>query len=117
VEGDWRSVLKHEFDAGEGSFLLALRVDLKWDRVAFERLTSAMEACCEAQADASQIERWLAAGFSYVDTFTTSWTTANYRPWQGANRDEVEQGRERLTALPDWFFTGESPYETELPRA
>jgi hypothetical protein len=41
------TVLAREFRAGEGSFLLQLRVDLHWDKDAFKRLTEAMRTCCE----------------------------------------------------------------------
>jgi hypothetical protein len=37
-----REILRREFDAEEGSFLLQARVSLKWDWDAFRRLTSAM---------------------------------------------------------------------------
>jgi hypothetical protein len=37
-----REILRREFDAEEGSFLLQARVQLKWDWDAFRRLTSAM---------------------------------------------------------------------------
>ena len=37
-----REILKREFDAEEGSFLLQARVWLNWDWEAFRRLTSAM---------------------------------------------------------------------------
>lgn len=37
-------VLRREFDAEEGSFLLRLRGDLEWDRAAFTSLERAMRA-------------------------------------------------------------------------
>ena len=80
--GDYSSVLQQEFEAREGSFLLRLRVDLRWDKAAFTRLTVAMLACCQAydegNAPATVLEssrepqvapRWLAEGHWYLDTF------------------------------------------------
>ena len=52
--------LAREFRAGEGSFLLQLRIDLYWDKEAFDRLTEAMRACCkDYQYSQGQIEREL----------------------------------------------------------
>jgi len=45
---DYGSILAHEFSAGEGSFLLQLRVHLTWDKAAFTCLTQAMLSCCQA---------------------------------------------------------------------
>lgn len=47
MDSDYRSILWSEFFAEEGSFLLQLRVDLYWDKAAFDRLTEAMRACCK----------------------------------------------------------------------
>ena len=41
------AILAHEFTAGKGSFLLQLRIDLNWDKDAFDRLTEAMSICCK----------------------------------------------------------------------
>jgi len=35
-------VLQEEFEGADSSFLLRLRIDLRWDFAAFDRLTSAM---------------------------------------------------------------------------
>lgn len=52
------SVLRQEFDAEEGSFLLRLRGDLEWDRAAFTRLERAMRAACEQlQEDQKRVAR------------------------------------------------------------
>jgi hypothetical protein len=53
VEGNIRmdkhylTILAREFRAGEGSFLLQLRIDMYWDKDAFGHLTEAMRACCK----------------------------------------------------------------------
>src|SRR5262249_46560358 len=53
VEGSMRmdrpylTTLAREFRAGQGSFLLQLRIDMYWDKDAFRRLTEAMRACCK----------------------------------------------------------------------
>jgi hypothetical protein len=112
VEPIWESVLRQEFDAEPGSFLIRLRADLEWDGPAFERLATAMESCCRDTAGDDQRERWLAEGFWYLDTFTSSWT--RHPSWEGRpDLAEIEAGRERLSGLAYWFFTGESPYESD----
>jgi len=45
---DWRSVLKYEFEGGEGSFMLQIRCGPGWDKEAYLRLFNAMLECCKA---------------------------------------------------------------------
>jgi hypothetical protein len=52
------TILAREFRAGEGSFLLQLRIEMYWDRDAFRRLTEAMRTCCkDYQYSQEQLER------------------------------------------------------------
>jgi hypothetical protein len=102
----WRAVLQEEFAAEPGSFLLALRCDLRWDRAAFSRLTEAMEQCCQALTGSDVVERWLADGFWYLSTFARSWT--DHGAWaEDPKQDEIDAGIEKLEGLAYWFFTGE----------
>src|SRR2546425_3706735 len=48
---DFMTILKNEFDAGEGSFLIKLRPNLEWDKDAFNRLVNAMKLCAESKAN------------------------------------------------------------------
>jgi hypothetical protein len=68
-------VLRQEFEAGTGSFLLGLRPGLVWDRGAFTRLERAMRVVCERTQDDETLERWMAEGFYYVPRFVRDWTT------------------------------------------
>ncbi len=105
---DYRTVLRHEFGAEEGSFLLQLRVHLEWDRDAFDRLLAAMETCCRDHAGEEKLDRWLAEGFWYLTSFVRDWTTHPQfpRPFPEEYYDAAYQ---RLDELAEWFFTGESP--------
>lgn len=47
MEKRYLATLAHEFRAGEGSFILQLRVKMFWDKDAFHRLIEAMRACCQ----------------------------------------------------------------------
>lgn len=59
-------VLRQDFEAGEGSFLLRLRPELVWVRGAFTRLQRAMRAVCKRMQDDDKLDRWIAEGFYYV---------------------------------------------------
>ena len=104
-------VLRKEFEAGEGSFLLGLRgARLEWDRQAFSRLERAMRAACERLQDQEQLDRWTAEGFFYVPRFVRDRTGHPHFP-----RPQPEQYYEdcvqRLDDLADWFFHGRDMYQ------
>ena len=110
--------------AEEGSFLLQLRCDRLWDRVAFTRLTEAMLACCWAYDNGSQrptllgrvddpsyLPRWLAEGFWCVATFVEGHTA--HPAWKekiAADPVYYDQAYQCLRDLADWFFTGQCGY-------
>lgn len=126
---DYLAVLAREFVADEGTFLLQLRCDMTWDKVAFTRLTEAMLACCQAydaaekraqgigfNRDETCLPRWLAEGFWWCSTFIREWTT--HPAWVKRTRLEQEyfdKAYERLHDLAFWFFTGMSPYTNDGP--
>lgn len=98
-------VLRREFDAEEGSFLLRLRGDLEWDRAAFTRLERAMRTACEHCQGDEKLDRWLAEGFYEVATWVPMWTShANFpRPTPEAYYEDC---MERISDLAGWFFRG-----------
>ena len=121
---DYSTVLWHEFNAEEGSFLLQLRCDFVWDRAAFTRLTEAMLACCQAYdedkqqstvlrqvSDPMYVPRWLADGFWYVATYVEGHTA--HPAWKekiAADPSYYNRAYERLRDLADWFFSGHCGY-------
>ena len=123
---EWYSILQHEFNANEGSFLLQLRCDLVWDRAAFTRLTGAMVECCEAYDTTDDpsttaipgspyydktVPRWLAEGFWYTSTFVRGYTShPAWREKIARDPDYFDDAYERLDLLADWFFTGDCPF-------
>jgi hypothetical protein len=107
------TVLRDEFDAEEGSFLIQMRSDLRWDKVAFTRLIVAMEQCCQAIDEQEKVDRWVAGGFWYVSFTIRDWTTHEQFP-QDHGADYYEQAYQRLDDLAFWFFMGESPYQEGL---
>jgi hypothetical protein len=58
-------LLRHEFNAEDGSFLVQLRVDYHWDRIAFSRLEQTMRRVCALEESREQLDRWLAEGYWY----------------------------------------------------
>ncbi|MEV4754986.1 hypothetical protein AB0J86_07720 [Micromonospora sp. NPDC049559] len=110
MDDDALAVLRREFDAEEGSFLLGLRGRLEWDRDAFRRLERAMRAACVRQQGREVFERWLAEGFYEVSHFVPDWTGHPNFP-RPQPREYYEDCLERVADLADWFFRGEHAYQ------
>ena len=106
---DYLKLLRHEFEAGDGSFLIQLRSDLIWEKASFNRLIAVMQSCCEAFSRSDTLERWMAEGFWYVPWFVRDWTTHPNFP-RIHQPEYYEKAYERLDDLAYWFFFGESPY-------
>ncbi|MEV7196655.1 hypothetical protein AB0N81_33380 [Streptomyces sp. NPDC093510] len=102
-------VLRREFAAEEGSFLLRLRCDLTWDREAFTRLERAMRIACAHHQASEQLHRWMADGFYEVATAVPAWTAHPDFP-RPAPQSYYEDCLERIGDLADWFFRGEPAY-------
>lgn len=47
MDEDFLNIMWHEYCARDG-FCVQLRVDLEWDKEAFNRLTEAMRGCCKS---------------------------------------------------------------------
>ena len=111
---EYESILRHEFAAEDGSFLLQLRCDLTWDKAAFSRLVVAMEQCAVAHAGRDVIERWVAEGFWYLERFTQDWSIHPSFP-RLHGEDYYKAAYERLGDLSYWLFVGDSPYQGNGP--
>jgi hypothetical protein len=106
---NYLTVLRNEFEAGEGSFLIQLRPYLVWDEKSFNRLTAVMQECCQQTSKSETLDRWMAVGFWYIPSFVRDWTTHNRFP-RARPPSSYEKAYERLDSLSYWFFFGESPY-------
>ena len=104
---DWELVLRREFAAEDGSFLLRLRC-LVWDDSAYARLTAAMERCAIAYESRSAIDRWVAEGFWFVEKFVPEHAGHPSFPQPGGVIG-YEQACERLFDLCHWLFVGSRP--------
>ena len=105
--GDWEPVLRHEFAAGDGSFLLRLR-GLAWDDAAFARLTAAMERCAAEYEGRAVIDRWVAEGFWFVGQFVPEHAGHPRFPRRGGSIG-YEEACDRLRGLCHWLFAGARP--------
>lgn len=107
-EANFEPILRAEFHAEEGSFLLRLRTEFFWDKTAFSRLITAMEACAAFYADSEVLPRWVAEGFWFVETFTVDHSSHPNFP-RPDPPEYYQSACERLRDLSYWFFHGESP--------
>jgi hypothetical protein len=111
---DNEAFLKREFDAEEGSFLLALRCDLEWDRAKFRCVVAEMRRYAESHCLDAAIEKWAAEGFWRFEHFIESWSTQDHFP-RPLPTEYYAAAHERLHDLAFWFFTGCCPREGGLP--
>jgi hypothetical protein len=102
-------LLRHEFSAEDGSFLVQLRVDYHWDRTAFSRLEQAMRRVCALEQSREQLDRWLAEGYWYLSDFVPSHTSHPDFP-RPEPAEYYQAAVRRLWDLQNWFVTGRSPY-------
>jgi tetratricopeptide (TPR) repeat protein len=111
--GSARDILRREFYAEDGSFLIQARVRLEWDWDAFRRLTSAMYDVADEVKGQPSIETWIAEGFWFCETWITDWKRHpnSHRPPEDY-RDAIEL----IHNLAYFLFTGQSPYKGDTLR-
>jgi hypothetical protein len=102
-------ILKREFGGEAGSFILKLRCELVWDKLAFNRLTGAMEEYIQNHSDSDKLDRWVAEGFWYIPKFCREWSEHDSFPKPQPDNYH-KAGLTRLDDLAYWYFKGESPY-------
>jgi len=106
---DWRSVLKYEFEGGEGSFMLQIRCGPGWDKEAYLRLFNAMLECCKAHDGQTHIERWIAEGFWWLDFYP------RYNLERSENKtDYYANAVTNFNHLAFWLFAGEGRADNEF---
>lgn len=105
-------VLRNEFSAQGGSFLLQLRHDFYWDKVAYRRLTEAMLVYAKHVSGDSPLDRWAAQGFWFTELFTRSHTAHPNFP-RPEPPEYYAAALRRLEDLCKYLFDGESPYDGE----
>jgi hypothetical protein len=103
-----RDILKREFDAKDGSFLMLLRAELRWDWIAFRRLTGVMYDVADEVRGKPAIESWIAEGFWYCDTWIKEWT--HHPDFPRPSQPEHLAALALIHDLSYFLFIGESPY-------
>jgi hypothetical protein len=98
------------FDAEDG-FLLNLRTNLEWNKAAFKTLVDAMQHYLENTAPDERIDRRVAEGFWYTETFTKDWISHPSFP-RPHSTIYYEAALARLHDLSYWLFFGESPMQS-----
>lgn len=104
-------ILKYEFDAEEGSFILTARCDLKWDKVAFSKLTKAMFQVAMSRRHSEDIPRWIALGFWYCDTWLKDWTS--HPDFPRPEQEYYDRSCRLIFDLSSLLFTGQIPYQDD----
>jgi len=109
-----RETLKKHFNAEEGSFLLLVRCELRWDWAAFRELTAAMFTVADELRGKETIETWIAHGFWFCDSWIPDSTAhPNFpRPEAAAYNEAIQL----IHDLAHLLFVGESPYEDDTLR-
>jgi hypothetical protein len=110
MDESYLEVLKREFTAEDGSFVIQLRPNLIWDKESFSKLVAAMAVCCKACEEQQSLERWLVDGFWFMSWFVKDWTLHPSFP-RPQPREYHEKALERLDELAHWFFSGSNPYQ------
>lgn len=102
-------ILRSEYSAEPGSFLLTARVERRWDPEAFQRLQRAMLEVCREVSGHDSIERWIADCFWYVEGFVREDCAhpAFPQPVPGY----YEAAKRRTFDLSSWLFTGQCPHQ------
>ncbi|MFI6758293.1 hypothetical protein ACIBF5_04005 [Micromonospora sp. NPDC050417] len=103
-------VLRREFASEDGTFMLALYAERRWDCQAFTRLEQAMRSVAMEYADRDQLDRWLAEGYFHLSTWVRDHTSHPDfpRPMPDSYYDACV---DRLWELADWYFRGEHIYQ------
>ncbi|HEX8833734.1 MAG TPA: hypothetical protein VF719_06015, partial [Abditibacteriaceae bacterium] len=87
-------------------FMFELRCGSGWDKQAHARLFQAMVECCKAHEGETHVERWIAAGFDWLDDYPR-----NNMP---SDDDYYENAVTNFNHLTWWLFQGEGRADDEF---
>jgi hypothetical protein len=99
--------LREQF-AAENGFLLSLRTELIWNKEQFSQLVALMQQYLETTEHGEQIDRWVAEGFWFTESFVKDWISHPDFP-KHHPLDYYAAAIDRLHDLSHWLFFGESP--------
>lgn len=102
-----RVLLRREFDADDGTFLLQIR-GLVWDRDAFSTLEAEMRKLCFELESETRLDRWIANGFWILSDWLRTWTS--HPDFPRPEPTYYEAALQRMWDLQYWLMMGQSPY-------
>jgi hypothetical protein len=103
-----REELKRQFDSEEGSFMLIVYNERRWDWDEFKKLTWSMYQVAHESQRQSTIETWIAQGFWYCDTWIRDFT--RHPDFPHPERQAHNNAIELISNLAYFLFCGESPF-------
>ena len=104
--------LKEELNATDGSFLLELRTQFRWNHNAFINLLNKINEECKRTKGESSLDREVASGIWYSIDFIKDWVNHENFP-KVYSTEYYETAFELLKDLGYYYFMAESPYESE----
>lgn len=104
--------LKDELNAENGSFILELRTELKWNHNSFINLLTKINSECKRTKESSSLPRDIAGRIWYISEFIKSWTEHKSFPKE-YTAEYYEKAHGFIYDLAYSYFMAESPYQSE----
>ena len=104
--------LKDELYAENGSFILELRTELKWNHNSFINLLTEINKECKRTNESSSLPRDIAGGIWYISEFIKSWTEHKSFPKE-YNDEYYEKAYGLINDLTYSYFMDVSPYQSK----
>ncbi|MGM1046979.1 hypothetical protein SAMN05661091_1625 [Paenibacillus uliginis N3/975] len=100
-----------EVTAGEGSFLIEIRIELNWDHYKFQNLLLLLNEFLKTNEAGDYLERELSAGIWYVTNFIPHWTShESFRKSNNYSEEYYRSAYELLEFIASWYFMGHCPF-------
>lgn len=105
--------VRRELKGEEGSFILDLRCNLTWDHHKCMETLQAFYAFIRSSEKNDYLERELAYGFWFFDSFVKSWTShESFRAANGCSEQYYQHAYEIIYFLVEWYMGYDCPFET-----
>ncbi len=101
-----------ELNAENGSFILELRTELKWNHNSFLNLVSKLDKEFKSTKNENKLNREIACGVWYISNFIKDWSQHENFPKILAE-EYYTKSYELIDDLAYQYFMAESIYETE----
>ena len=104
--------LEDHLNAEEGSFLLDLRCNLKWNNESFKELLNLILEEANKTKDDKTISKQTASRIWFVNDFVKNWSEHDNFPKTNPS-EYYDQAYQLLNEVTYTYFLSESPYESE----